>query len=98
MISDQIEKLSNLIGSVRQYLVYVPSNPGWIDNPEPGNFPWRLWTLFDDSPKLPFVPQHNENAFIEDKSHDWLCSHDKTKIKYFSRVAEKTWILLEYKG
>ena len=63
--------------------------------------PKRVWTLVDGigepsfKHRLPFVPQHGHNAFLEDQNHDWIVRDGK--LRYFSRVAEHTvWILVEF--
>lgn len=63
--------------------------------------PKRLWTLIRESqgatPVLPYVPVHNQNAFLEDKIHDWNFANGK--LRYYSRVVnahEGVWLLLEY--
>lgn len=62
--------------------------------------PKRIWTLFQhveksEPPTLPFVPQHNLNAFLEDKTHDWNWKNGV--LRYYSRVAgSPVWLLLEY--
>ena len=62
--------------------------------------PDRLWTLFlhtdqESPPTLPFKAHHGQNAFIEDKMHDW--NVQKGFLNYFSRVSEGgSWLLLEF--
>lgn len=61
--------------------------------------PTRVWTLFtgdpDKPPALPIKPVHNQNAFLEDRVHDWNWGNGR--FRYGSRVAKgKVWLLLEY--
>lgn len=62
--------------------------------------PKRVWTLFKEQnknsiPSLPIIPVHHENAFIEDRTHDW--TWNKGKFHYYTRVMDcSCWILLEY--
>lgn len=71
-----------------------------IDLPEEG-VPSRVWTLFkhvdkDNKPELPFVPTHHENAFLEDRVHDWDVRNDQ--FHYYTRVTAKgCWLLFEYR-
>lgn len=63
--------------------------------------PDRIWTLLSPGdrqrpPSLPIMPVHNNNAFLEDRSHDW--HWQRGKLRYFSRVADRhVWLLVEYK-
>lgn len=85
---------------MQQEVLWVPGSPSWT--PLEGERPFRLWTLYQCTdpqvhPVLPFVPQHNVNAFLEDHMHDWILH--RGKLKYFSRVVgpgEGVWLLLEY--
>jgi len=72
-------------------------------NPVIYNFkkkPIRLWSLVRESdrrrkPELPIEPVHLENAFLEDRIHDW--DINKGYLRYYSRVSEGgLWILLEF--
>jgi len=62
----------------------------------------RVWTLYlhtdpDVKPELPYIPQHQHNAFLEDYIHDW--THDRVRgcLRYGSRAMEsKVWILVEH--
>ena len=63
--------------------------------------PKRVWTLIgnfeteEDLPKLPMVPQHMVNAFMEDYIHDWMWR--KGHFRYGSRVSGgEQWLLLEF--
>jgi hypothetical protein len=58
--------------------------------------PWtRIWTLYSkETPVLPIVPVHFDNAFLEDKIHDW--DQRGTILVYGSRVSNgEVWILIE---
>lgn len=61
--------------------------------------PIRLWTLIGaldkaNPPKLPITPVHRENAFHEDKIHDW--NWRAGKLRYYTRVMDRScWVLLE---
>ncbi len=59
--------------------------------------PTRVWTLLcQEKPDLPIKPVHFENAFLEDRHHDWEFLNDG-RLKYFSRVSDgDVWLLLEY--
>ena len=67
-----------------------------------GQRPGRLWTLYphmdeQEPPTAPYIPQHNVNAFLEDRIHDWDWSGGK--LRYYSRVIgaqEGVWLLLEW--
>jgi hypothetical protein len=67
-----------------------------------GQKPTHMWTLYphmDESqpPTLPYQPQHNVNAFLEDRVHDWDWSGGR--LRYYSRVVnaqEGVWLLLEW--
>jgi hypothetical protein len=64
--------------------------------------PSTVWTLYTqrgeaDRPAIPFKPQHNVNAFLEDYVHDWEWANGK--LRYYSRVVgaqDGVWLLLEY--
>lgn len=63
--------------------------------------PKRVWTLVDGvgeptfEHKLPMVPKHHDNAFLEDHIHDWVMHNGS--LRYFSRVALNcVWILVEF--
>lgn len=69
--------------------------------------PWRVWTLIqrgeevsiDNVPSLPIVPQHLDNAFLEDHIHDWSYQQSQGTLRYYSRVAlNSVWVLCEFKG
>lgn len=68
--------------------------------PYTGKEPTRVWTLPwhtdpDKAPELPFKPKHFDNAFLEDKMHDW--SVRGGVFSYRSRASEgHVWILLEF--
>lgn len=70
----------------------IPFNEGYIRN---------LYTLYkhtdhDNPPALPFKPVHNENAFIEDRLHDWRHDEKNGRIHFFSRIADQAvWLLAE---
>lgn len=49
--------------------------------------PKTLWTVLIKDPPESFVPKHHENAFIEDRMHDWDWS--KGKLRYYSRVRDE---------
>lgn len=67
----------------------------------------RLWTLFqpkaawgrleqekDEPPALPIVPVHGENAFLEDRMHNWNIRSGQ--LHYYSRIANgPVWVLME---
>lgn len=78
--------------------------------------PKKLWTLPRETdqkkpPRLPYAPVHNQNAFLEDKLHDWkivkkgmgiqtetsLGDEIVSFLDYFSRVSDGgCWVLLEF--
>jgi len=66
-----------------------------------GPEPDRIWTLYlhtdqNSPPSLPFRAYHHQNAFLEDKAHDWNI-RDRV-LNYFSRASEGgNWLLLEFK-
>jgi hypothetical protein len=71
----------------------------WIDETriaELDECPRRVWTVLGEAkPELPMKPIHFENAFLEDRGHDW--EYRNGKLKYFSRVSDGgVWLLLEY--
>lgn len=93
----------------RQTLMWLPpesnvpfTGKGPAVLPCPEGEPTRVWTLVTHTdpakpPALPFVPQHNVNAFFEDYVHDWNMSIDGKSLRYGSRVTEGgCWLLLEY--
>lgn len=62
--------------------------------------PARVWSLPrhtdpDAPPSLPFRPVHRENAWLEDRVHDW--NWRAGRLTYASRVTGgRVWLLLEY--
>ena len=82
----------------RQELHWVPESRK-VSMPT-GERPYRVWTIYGtDSPKLPFTPVHNENAFLEDYVHDWNLRQTLLGwvLNYYSRVAHHdVWILVEF--
>jgi len=66
------------------------------------DIPKYVWTLFRETDKnvkpiLPIKPIHHQNAFLEDKMHDWDIR--KGNFYYYSRVCEgEVWLLLEYEN
>lgn len=58
----------------------------------------RVWTILgatdpNEKPE-PFVPVHLENAFMEDRVHDWDLKGGV--LSYYSRIwGGETWILVE---
>jgi hypothetical protein len=58
----------------------------------------RVWTLYPHTdettpPTLPYDPKHNENAFLEDRNHDWI--EKDGVLHYFSRVSNGGhWLLV----
>jgi hypothetical protein len=66
-----------------------------------GPEPTRLWILpeyrtKENKPVLPYTPIHHNNAFLEDRMHDW--SIWKEHIKYHGCLATEgsVWLLLEF--
>lgn len=87
---------------MRQEVFYFP-HENHLGNAAPSvemkDEPTRVWTLFwndpDKPPGLPIKPIHHQNAFLEDRVHDW--NWDRGKFRYGSRVTKgKVWLLLEY--
>lgn len=79
----------------RQEVHWVPKSR-LIELPEQ---PLRVWTLYgtnpEERPELPMTPLHNQNAFLEDRNHDWI--YQGGRLRYFSRVAlDSIWVLVEY--
>lgn len=65
-----------------------------------GPVPKYVWTLFLETeetkvPVLPISPVHHQNAFFEDRLHDWYIRGGV--FHYCSRAVERpVWILLEF--
>jgi hypothetical protein len=90
---------------MRQELLFIPKgiDIGAVAKqcraPYSGPKPKRVWTLYHFSdpsipPGLPYQPQHNVNAFMEDYVHDWVMTPGV--FHYKSRVCEGgVWVLLE---
>ncbi len=93
---------------MKQELVWMQ----WVRRPElPGGGvfettdlpqePTRLWSLTGaldrkSPPKLPIKPVHHENAFLEDRMHDW--NWRAGKLRYYTRVMDRScWVLVEFK-
>ena len=80
-----------MIGQQQRNTISVPKKPD------------RVWTLFrppegwpEEGPRLPIVPVHHHNAFLEDYVHDW--NWRDGIMRYYSRVTiGRVWLLLEYK-
>ena len=54
-----------------------------------------MWSLYPHKGEttLPYVPKHNENAFLEDRNPDWFESG--FLFHYFSRVSNGVnWLLV----
>jgi len=62
--------------------------------------PTRVWTLFRHTdpakvPETPFSPVHLDNAFLEDRVHDW--NWQQGWFRYYTRVVDHgCWLLLEF--
>jgi hypothetical protein len=88
---------------MKQKLIWMPVKPQNMGHRAEveysGPKPTHLWTLFmetdeDKKPRLPIVPVHLKNAFIEDFVHDYNIRGGK--LHYYSRVTDRPlWILLE---
>lgn len=87
------EKRNDLFTGGRFVPVHIP----YLDGVEPE----KVWTMYEynnpnNPPSLPVVPIHNQNAFKEDRIHDWRIIG--TQFRYYTRVMnESVWVLLEYK-
>lgn len=92
---------------MRQELLWIPHGVDTgaytlkCDVPYSGKEPDSVWTLPwhtdpDSPPELPFAPKHFDNAFYEDRFHDWTIRDGV--FRYRSRVSEgHVWVLLEFK-
>jgi len=70
-----------------------------VDLDEEPELIWTLLLQFDKTkpPKLPIAPVHHENAFMEDRVHDWMWRAGK--LRYYTRVMDRScWVLLEMKS
>ena len=94
------------------FLPFITHDPDMVDEyhlwfrgiPIPFAQPTRIWTLFGQTadhipPDLPFVPVHHQNAFLEERIHDYDIDvrDEKYYLNWGSRVSEGGhWLLLEY--
>jgi hypothetical protein len=88
-----------------QEVLHIPA--GSADPDEVGHpvveWPWpgrqrpeRVWTLLaPEAPRLPIVPKHQHNAFLEGYMHDWDLVGGA--FHYYSRLSGGgVWLLLEW--
>ena len=81
-----------------QILIWIPKGAKSITYK--GKKPKWLWSLIGEKkeekkPKIPFIPIHRKNAFLEDYLHDWDIISNK--LIYRSRFSDGGhWLLLEY--
>ena len=96
--------MANRAQPMRQVLIALDStmagtpkrswSDGWSWSVPAAEKPDRVWSLcVADTPKLPFVPVHWQNAMLEDEGHDWSWSGGILRI--YNR--RQKWLLLEYK-